>query len=422
MNEHTTPMSGAAGALSGLKVLDLGHAVAGPLCAALLADHGADVLKVEAPGGDHARAVGPFPGDPSQTRFGAVFQYANRNKKAIALDLKSPAGVEVFMRLVEQADVLIENFRAGVMERLGLDYEVLARRNPRLVYTSIRGFGDTRNGRNAYTDWPAVDIVGQAMGGLMSITGPDADSPMQAGAVPGDTMPGLYAAFATISAVLEARRSGRGQYVDVAMVDTILALNEPVVTSYSMTGQVPRPSGSQLANIVPFGRVRAKDGWAVLAVPPGRNWAVFCKLIDRPDLAVDERFATDKARVRHAAEVYAFVESFTRQHSLADLQELLGPHIPFAPVYDARQIADDPYFRGRGMLVEVDHPGTERKVTLAGVPAKLSRTPGSIRHGAPLLGEHTLQTLADLGYSQAEIRQLLDAGVAVQETAEPAAK
>ena len=403
------------GSLAGLKVLDLGHAVAGPLCAALLADHGADVLKVEATDGDHARAVGPFPGDPSATQFGAVFQFANRNKRALALDLKSSQGIEVLLRLVDQSDVLIENFRAGVMDRLGLSYERLAERNPRLVYTSIRGFGDERNGATAYTQRPAVDIVGQAMGGLMSITGPDAESPTQAGAVPGDILPGLYAAFATVSAVLEAQRSGQGQYVDVGMIDAVLAMNEPVVTSYSITGVVPRPAGSQLTNIVPFGRVRALDGWAVLAVPPGRNWAVFCRLIGRPDLAVHERYATDQARVKHGAEVYALVEEFTGRHTLTELQELLGESIPFSPVYDAQRIASEPYFRQRDMLVQVDHPGTDRKVTLAGVPAKFSRTPGAIRHGAPRLGEHSVQTLQSLGYSASEIAQMLDSGTVLQD-------
>lgn len=412
--DHTHVKSGPAGALAGIKVLDLGHAVAGPLCAAFLADHGADVLKIEPPDGDHARAVGPFPGAPETTQFGAVFQYANRNKRGVAIDLKSPIGRAVFLRLVEQADVLIENYRAGVMERLGLNYEILAEQNPRLVYTSIRGFGDPRHGRNAYTDWPAVDIVGQAMGGLMSITGPDADSPTHLGGVPGDTMPGLYAAFATVSAVLESRQSGRGQYVDVGMVDTLLAMNEPVVTAYSITKRVPRPTGSQLTNIVPFGRVRAQDGWAVLAVPPGRSWKVFCSLIGRPELGVDERFASDAARVRNAQEVYALVEDFTQGHTLSYLQEIIGPHIPFAPVYDAQRIAGDPYFSQRQMLIDVDHPGTERKVTLAGVPAKLSRTPGAIRHGAPVLGQHTLETLKRLGYTDAEIEELLTSGVVVQ--------
>lgn len=399
--------------MRGLTVIDLGHAVAGPLCAAMLADHGADVIKVEPPEGDHARYVGPFPSEESKAEFGAVFQYANRNKKGMALDLKSPGGKEVLLRLVAQADVLIENFRAGVMERLGLGYEVLAAHNPRLVYTSIRGYGDPRGGRTRYTDWPAVDIVGQAMGGLMSITGPSVDSPMLAGAVPGDTLPGMYAAFATLAAVLEARASGQGQYIDVSMVDAVMAMNEPVVTSYSITGTTPQPMGSRLSNIVPFGRIRVKDGWAVLAVPPGRHWATFCRLIGQPDLATDPRFAADEARTRNSDAVYQLVEQFTLTRTADELAALFGGHIPFAPVFDARRIAEDPYFRARDMLAAVDHPGSSAKVMLAGVPAKLSRTPGGIRQGAPRFGQHTLEMLEALGYTTAEAGALIEAGAAL---------
>jgi crotonobetainyl-CoA:carnitine CoA-transferase CaiB-like acyl-CoA transferase len=394
------------GALAGLKVLDLGHAVAGPLCGALLADHGAEVIKLEPPDGDHARSVGPFPKDASAPEYGALFHCFNRNKKSLILDLKTPEGVEAFLRLVDQVDVLIENFRAGVMERLGLGYEVIAARNPRLVYTSIRGFGDPRNGATRYTDWPAVDIVAQAMGGMMGITGPAPDSPTHLGAVPGDTMPGLYAAFATLAAVLEARVSKKGQYVDVGMVDTLIALNEPVTTTYSVTGEVPGPAGSQLQNIVPFGRVQAKDGWAVLAVPPGRNWTTFCEKIDRPELATDARYATPAARTQRAAEVYELVESYTRTRTTEELTGIFGGSIPFAPILSAASIARDPYFQTRQMLVELDYPGSKQKVIVPGVPAKLSRTPGSIRTRAPRLGEHSAEILRSLGYADHDVERL----------------
>lgn len=381
-------------ALEGMKVIDLGHALAGPFCGALLADYGADVIKVEPPGGDDARNVGPFPAPGADS--GALFQFCNRNKRGIVLDLKSEKDRDVLLRLIDDADILIENFRAGVMERLGLSYETLAERNPRLVYTSIRGFGDPRNGVTQYTNWPAVDVVAQAMGGIMGITGPDSRSPTHVGAVPGDTVPGLYAAFATMVAAWEAKVSGQGQYVDVGMVDALLALNEPVTTSYSLTKKVPLPSGSQLRNIVPFGRVEAKDGWVVIAVPPGRSWKVFCERIGRPELADDPRYANEAGRVERADEVYALVEEYTRHRTMEELSGILGGSIPYAPVFTADRISNDPYFKTREMLVEIDWPEGERKAVVPGIPAKMARTPGAIRTRAPKLGEHTAEVLREL--------------------------
>ncbi len=399
-----------AGGLKGMRVLDLGHALAGPLCAALLADQGADVIKIEPPAGDDARKIGPFAQDDSTREYGAMFQFANRNKRGMVLDLKTPEGRDAFLKMAESADVVIENFRAGVMDRLGLGYELLAKLNPRVVYTSIRGFGDPRSGRTAYTDWPALDIVAQAMGGMMGITGPDPDSPTYVGSAPGDTIPALFAAFATMVAAWEARLSGKGQYVDVGMIDSLVALNQTVTTAYSMSGHIPRPAGSRFPQIVPFGRIAAKDGWAVLAVPPGRNWLTFCEAIGRKELITDPRFDTAEARVANKDAAYELVEEFTRRHTKSELAEIFGGKVPFAPICDAEDIFDDPYFNVRQMLQQVEQPGSRHLVTVPGVPSKLSRTPSGKSHRAPLLGEHTEQVLTDLGFTADEVTTLRVAG------------
>jgi crotonobetainyl-CoA:carnitine CoA-transferase CaiB-like acyl-CoA transferase len=407
----------ATGALEGMRVLDLGQALAGPLCAAFLADHGADVIKIEQPAGDPARGVGPFAEDDSTREYGAMFQYGNRNKRGMILDLKIPEGCDAFLKMVESADVIVENFRAGVMDRLGLGYEVLTERNPRIVYTSIRGFGDPRSGRTKYTDWPTVDVVAQAMGGLMGITGPDSESPTYVGGAPGDTVPALYAAFATMVAAWEARASGKGQYVDVGMIDSLIALNETITTAYSMTGEIPKPAGSRFPQIAPFGRISVKDGWAVLAVPPGRNWGEFCETIGRKELITDPLFSTAEARVTNMDEVYEVVEEFTRRHTKSELADIFGGKVPFAPIFDAEDIFADPYFNIRQMLQEVEQPGSKQLVTIPGVPSKLSRTPSGARHRAPLLGEHTEQILSDLGFNVGEVASLRAAGAITSDAA-----
>lgn len=400
-----------SGALKGLVVLDVTQAFAGPFCTQMMADHGADVIKVEPPkGGDVTRMLPPFaPGDTARP-YGALFQHCNRNKRGIAIDLKSPEGRAAFLRLVAGADVLVENFRYGVMARLGLDFEVLRAVNPRLVYTSIRGFGDDAGGKSPYAPLPAVDIVAQAMGGIMSVTGPDAATPSRVGCGLGDAVPGLFAAFGTLAAVIEARASGLGQYVDVAMADGVFAICEAVSTFYGYSGQAPVPTGNRLPEIAPFGTVRTKDGWAALAVPPGRAWEEFATAVGKPEWISDPRFATVLARVQNRAAVYDAVESVTLGKTRAELMALLSGVIPFAPIYDAADIAADPHFAAREMLVPLDHPGIDQKLNVVGVPVKLSRTPGAVAHRAPLLGEHTDEVLAAAGLSPEDIGQLRSAG------------
>lgn len=399
------------GALAGLRVLDLTQVLSGPFCTQLLADHGADVIKVEPPAGDPARGFPPFRDDDTERAFGGYFQSINRGKRSLALDLKQPAGREVFLRLLEQADVVVENFRPGVMERLGLGYESLAARRPALVYAAIRGFGDAVGGTSPYLEWPAYDVVSQAMGGVMGITGPDAHTPMKVGPGIGDTVPALMMAFGILAAVRHAERSGEGQFIDIAMVDGVLALCERIVHQYSYTGGVPHPEGNGHPLLCPFGMFPAADGWVTIGCPTDKFWVALCRLMGEPALGSDPRYATNAARKARSDEVTRLVSGWTGARSKQALKALLGGHVPFGPVNDVADIFADPHFALRGMLVEVEQPGSARPVTIAGVPLHLSRTPGRVRARAPLLGEHGSQVLAGAGYSAQECAALQAAAV-----------
>lgn len=408
------------GALAGLRVLDATHALAGPFCTQLLADHGADVIKIEPPEGDFFRRTGPHTPDDSVREYGGLFQFCNRNKRGIVIDLKRPEGREVFSELAGQADALVENYRAGVLDRLGLGFDALSKRNPRLVYTSVRGFGDHAGGTSPYIDWPAFDIVAQAMGGWMGMTGPDADHPTKVGGGLGDTVPGLMAAFGTMTALWNARITGRGQYVDVAMVDTVLALSELLTTSYAYTGVSPRPIGNGMPGMAPFGTVATKDGAIAIAAVHDPQWVELCAVMQRPDLARDPRYASEKGRWENRAALQAEIEAFTRSRTKAELTDLMGARVPFGPIYTAQEIFADPHFSARDMLPEIEHPGSSRPVRVAGVPAKLSATPGGVRRRAPLLGEHTLEVLREIGMSDASIGRLLESrAIAVHRSERP---
>jgi crotonobetainyl-CoA:carnitine CoA-transferase CaiB-like acyl-CoA transferase len=401
----------SAGALEGLRVIDLTQMLAGPFCTMMLADQGAEVIKVEPIEGDGTRQMGPFATDDTLRAFGGYFQSVNRNKLSLALDLKRPEGSAVFLRLVESAQVLVENYRAGVMDRLGLSYETLRARNRRLVYASIRGFGDPRTGASPYIEWPAFDVVAQAMGGLMAITGPDAKTPTKVGPGVGDILPAVMAAFGIMAAVWRAGKSGEGQYVDVAMADGVLSLCERIVHQYYYEGKVPGPEGNRHPFLAPFGLVPAKDGFVALACHKDEFWAALTRLMGRPELGSDPRFSTRESRHAHQDELYAAVSAFTSRHTKRALMEMLGGHVPFGPVFDVADIVADAHFRAREMVVALDHPGSAAKLAVAGVPVRLSETPGGIRRRAPLLGEHTIEVLTRLGLSPAAVGKLRAEGV-----------
>jgi crotonobetainyl-CoA:carnitine CoA-transferase CaiB-like acyl-CoA transferase len=397
------------GALRGVRVLDVTHAVAGPFCSQVLADHGADVIKVEPIEGDFFRKVGPFRADDELRAYGGIFQAVNRNKRSIALNLKSPEGRQVFLDLVKNADVLVENFRAGVMDKIGLGYETLKAVRPSLVYTSVRGFGDRAGGESPFMDWPAFDIVAQAMGGWMGITGNDPEHPVKVGGGVGDTVPGLFAAFGTMTALWHARATGQGQYVDVAMTDSILALSELAVAHYSYTGVSPQPAGNSIPGFAPFGNLRTRDGVIVIAAAHDPQFRELARLIGRPELVTDPRFDSEAHRWENRAALQELLEAFTRTRTKAQLRELFGARVPFGPVQTAEDIFADPHFAARDMLPRVEQPGSAEPVAVPGVPVKLSGTPGGVRTRAPLLGEHTREILGEIGVPAARIQELVQA-------------
>ena len=399
---HTEKGHASAGALNGVRVIDLTQILSGPFCTQMLADQGADVIKVEPLAGDETRRLGPYRQDDEERLFGGYYQSVNRNKRSISLNLKTDEGRERLFQLVETADVLVENYRPGVMDRLGLSYEAVAERNQSIVYAAIRGFGDPRSGESPYVDWPAFDVVAQALGGIMGITG-QTGHPIKIGPGVGDTIPAMLTAFGIVTALFETRQSGKGQFVDVAMVDGILALCERIVHQYSFSGEIGKPEGNRHPILCPFGMFEARDGWVSIGAPTAIFWKQICSIIGRPELGEHPDYATNQSRLDRKDEVYQIIEDFTRRHTKVELIEMMGGKIPFGPVYNAADIFQEPHFRTRNMLVDVEQPGSASPVTLAGVPIKMSRTQGEIRRRAPKLGEHTNEILAELGVSAAEI-------------------
>ncbi len=406
------PGAGAVnGALDGVVVIDFTQMLSGPFAAMMLADQGARVIKIEPPGGDQTRKFGPFrPGQLTMAEggYGGYFASTNRNKESIVIDLKSEAGRDVVRRLVAQADILIENFRAGVMERLGLGYESLRDLNPKLVYGAIRGFGDARTGKSPYGDWPAYDVVAQAMGGIMGITSTEpGGQPTKIGPGVGDIVPAMQCAFGLVSALYRARGTGQGQFVDVAMVDGVLALCERIVFQHGIDGDVPGPEGNSHPLLCPYGLFQAKDGWVAIGCPHDEFWKLLIRTIGQPEMADDALYATTPERLKRRADVEGAVTAWTRARTKAEIAAVLGGKIPFGPVLQVDEIFADAHTKARGMLATVDLPGVpEHPLVIADTAIKMTVTPGGVRHRAPLVGEHTAIVLADFGFSADEIGRL----------------
>ncbi|HQS15244.1 CoA transferase [Reyranella sp.] len=394
------------GALDGVRIVDLTQMLAGPYCTMLLADQGAEVIKVEPLDGDHTRIIGPYHVDDRLKAFGGYFASVNRNKKSIAIDLKTEAGRDLVLKLCDNADAVVENYRGGVMDRLGLSYETLHARNPKLVYATIRGFGDVRTGKSPYSDFPAYDVISQAMGGIMAITGPDKDTPMKVGPGVGDIVPAITCAFGIVSAILRAYKTGRGQFVDVGMVDAILAVCERIMHQHSYAQTLPHPEGNHHPLLCPFGMFPAKDGFVTIAAHADAHFPILCRLIDRAEFATDPRFITVQDRRANQDVLIATVSDFTRQRTKQELLKHFGGKVPFSPVYNVRDIVADPHFKARDMLPWVPHPGLDHEVQIAGVAVKMTETPGKVRHRAPLLGEHTDEYLKTIGLGTGDIARL----------------
>jgi crotonobetainyl-CoA:carnitine CoA-transferase CaiB-like acyl-CoA transferase len=394
------------GSLSDLRILDLTQMLAGPYCTMVLADQGATVVKIEPPEGDMSRGTGLYRDDDQARLLGGYFQSIDRNKDSVVLDLKTEAGKAAFLLMVQNADIVVESFRAGVMDRLGLSYETLLQVNPRLVYGSLRGFGDPRTGASPYRDWPTYDVVAQAMGGIMAITGPDANSPTKIGPGIGDIVPGLFLACGLLAAVHHARRTGQGQMVDVAMIDSIFALCERTVVQNSVGGMVPRPEGNHHAFLCPFGLFSAKDGLVAIAATKDKFFVLLCRAIEATDLLEDERFSSLIARGTHKAALIPLLNERFSRFTKAELIERLGGKIPFGPVMNVAEALADPHFSIRDMIAEIEQPGSS-PIRVAAVPIKMTETPGAVRRRSPLLGEHTAQRLAEAGLTPDEIARLL---------------
>jgi len=369
------------GPLKGLKILDLTRVLAGPYCTMILGDLGADIIKVEIPGkGDDSRHFGPYIENES-----AYFMSLNRNKRSITMNLKHEDGKSLLKELVKEVDVIVENYRPGTMEKLGLGYDVLKEINPKLIYAAASGFGHS----GPYSKRPAYDGVVQAMGGIMSITGEKGGKPTRVGPSIGDIAAGMFTTIGILAALTSRNESGKGQKVDVAMLDCQVAMLENAIARYVVTNEAPKPAGNRHTSIVPFEPFDTADGEIVVAVGNDAIWKRFCTVADLGDIVDDERFAVNPKRNENYDTLRPMIAEKMKLKNTAEWQEIFNDNgVPNGPINSIDMVMEDEQVLAREMIVEVEHP-IAGKLKMPGIPIKMSDTPGDIRMPAPLLGQHS---------------------------------
>ena len=386
--------------LKGIKVLDLTRALAGPYCTMLLADYGAEVIKVELPGtGDDTRGWGP----PFVEGESAYFMSINRNKKSLTLDMKNARSKDILERMIKQSDIIVENFRPGAADRLGLGYGQVKKINPKIIYCSISGFGQD----GPYRELPGFDQTLQGMGGMMSITGEPNGPPMKVGVAIADISGGMFAAFGIMLALFHRQKTGVGQWVDTSLLDSQIAWLTYRAGEYFASGKLPEKVGSGHPMIVPYQAFKAKDEYINIAAGNDQLWKRFCKVINMENIMDDPKFVTNAKRVENRKELIPILSKIIETKTGAEWLKLLeDAGIPAGPIYTLDKLFSDPQVLHRKMMVELTHPKAG-KIKVTGVPVKLSEAPGEITAPPPLLGQHNKEVLKDLGYSAEEIEKLI---------------
>ena len=398
--------TGMPEALDGVRVLDCSQILAGPFCSMLLADMGADVIKIEKPnGGDDTRRMGP----PFIDTESAAFLAMNRNKRSIVLNFKEPSGIEAMKKLVESADIMIENYRTGVMERLGLGYEDLKAINPGIIYCSISGFGRT----GPYAKRGGYDLIAQAMSGIMSFTGVPDTPPVKAGVPIADMNAGMFSVYGILTAYINKLKTGEGQYLEISLLEAALAYTVWESAGYFATGEVAGPLGSSHRNSAPYQALKTSDGHIVVGAPNQPNWERLANVFGRADLIERDEYKDNASRLVNRADLEVELESTTTNKTTDEwLEALEEAGVPAGPILNMEQIWANPQIQDRGMEAVLEHPtaGTIKNIGLA---AKLYGTPGRITEPAPLLAQHTREVLLGAGYSPEEIAALVESGAAV---------
>lgn len=399
------------GALEGIRITDLSHVLAAPFCTMILADLGAEVIKVEPPFGDDTRQFGPFikekEGDNVQSGY---FISINRNKKSTSINLKTEEGKKILRQLINVSDVVIENFRPTTMRKLGFSYEELKKINPGIIYCSICGYG--HDALPEYAAKPAYDMIAQAYSGLMSITGPKGGPPCRVGTSIGDIVAGHQAAIGIISALWHRQKTGKGQHVDISMVDGLVYILENAIARYTISEEIPEPLGSAHPTITPFQAFKTKDDWIIAAIGNDKLWVDFCKAIERKDLIDHPKFKTNPLRTENTEELILILEQIMEKKTTDEWINIFEEYrLPYSPLNAMDKVVEDANIRYRNMIVEIEQPKVG-KMAISGTPFHLSDTPGSVREPAPLLGQHTDEVLSKLlNYDNKEIQEFRDKGI-----------